>query len=61
MLKWIRIYLNLKSILIEKLIKIVGDNKSKGVINIFKEEIVKKGVKFTEKTLKANRLLTSQS
>ena len=44
--------LNLKSILIEKLIKIVGDNKSKGVFNIFKEEIVKKGVKFTEKTLK---------
>ena len=38
--------------LIEKLIKIVGDNKSKGVFNIFKEEIIKKGVKFTEKTLK---------
>ena len=43
---------NLKSVLIEKLIQIIGDNKSKGVFNIFKEEIVKKGVKFTEKTLK---------
>ena len=42
----------LKEILIGKLIKIIGNNKSQGVFNIFKEEIIKKGVKFTEKTFK---------
>jgi DNA-directed RNA polymerase subunit beta len=42
----------LKGVLIEKLIKIIGNNKSQGVFNIFKEEIIKKGVKFTEKTFK---------
>ena len=43
----------LKSILIEKLLSILGDNKSEGVINVFKEQVIKKGVKFTEKTLNA--------
>ena len=41
----------LKSILIEKLMTILGDNKSEGVINVFKEQVIKKGVKFTQKTL----------
>ena len=43
----------LKSTLIEKLLLILGDNKSEGVINVFKEQVIKKGVKFTEKTLKS--------
>ena len=43
----------LKSILIEKLLSILGDKKSEGVINVFKEQVIKKGVKFTEKTLKS--------
>jgi DNA-directed RNA polymerase subunit beta len=43
----------LKTILINKLLQIVGDEKSEGVINVFKEQVIKKGVKFTEKTLKS--------
>jgi DNA-directed RNA polymerase subunit beta len=43
----------LKAILIEKLITILGDKKSEGVINVFKEQVIKKGVKFTLKTLKS--------
>tara|TARA_B100001287_G_scaffold183714_1_gene154973 strand:- start:5725 stop:9537 length:3813 start_codon:yes stop_codon:yes gene_type:complete len=43
----------LKSVLITKLTTIIGDEKSEGVINIFKEQVIKKGVKFTEKTLKS--------
>ena len=43
----------LKSVLITKLTTILGDEKSEGVINIFKEQVIKKGVKFTEKTLKS--------
>ncbi len=43
---------SLKSVLIEKLLKIIGDKKCQGVFNNFKEEVIKKGVKFTEKTLK---------
>ena len=43
----------LKSTLIEKLLSVLGDNKSEGVINVFKEQVIKKGVKFTEKTLKS--------
>ncbi|MCB9197052.1 MAG: DNA-directed RNA polymerase subunit beta [Flavobacteriales bacterium] len=42
----------LKGILIEKLLGIIGDNKCQGVFNNFKEEVIKKGVKFTEKTLR---------
>ncbi len=42
----------LKGVLIGKLTEIVGDKKSKGVFNNYKEEVLKKGVKFTEKNLK---------
>ena len=43
----------LKSSLIEKLLSVLGTKKSEGVINVFKEQVIKKGVKFTEKTLKS--------
>ena len=43
----------LKSILISKLTQIIGDARSQGVTNVFKEQVIKKGVKFTEKTLKS--------
>ena len=43
----------LKSILIDKLMTIIGEKKSEGVINVFKEEVIKKGVKFNQKTLKS--------
>ncbi len=43
----------LKTILISKLTQILGNEKSQGVTNVFKEQVIKKGVKFTEKTLKA--------
>ena len=42
----------LNDILIGKLLEIIGDKKSKGIHNNFKEEVVKKGVKFSEKNLK---------
>ena len=42
---------SLKSKLAEKLIKIVGDKKSAGVFNNFKEELIKKGTKFSAKSL----------
>jgi len=41
----------LKGVLIDKLLQILGEHKSGGVFNNFKEEILKKGVKFTEKNL----------
>jgi len=41
----------LKKILIEKLLVILEGEKSAGVTNNFREEIVKKGSKFTEKSL----------
>ena len=41
----------LKGVLIDKLMVILGDNKSNGVFNNYKEEILKKGVKFTAKNL----------
>ena len=44
---------DVKSVLVNKLITIIGDNKSEGVKNYFNEEIIKKGVKFTEKGLLA--------
>ena len=43
----------LKGVLISKLMEIIGAEKSEGVINVFKEQVIKKGVKFTEKTLKS--------
>ncbi len=41
----------LKGVLIQKLIKILEGQKSAGVTNNFREEIIKKGSKFTEKSL----------
>jgi DNA-directed RNA polymerase subunit beta len=43
----------LKDKLIEKLIQILGEAKSAGVFNNFKEEIIKKGTKFVQKNLVA--------
>ncbi|HYG51079.1 MAG TPA: DNA-directed RNA polymerase subunit beta, partial [Flavobacteriales bacterium] len=43
----------LKNLLAEKLLTIIGEEKSAGVFNNFKEEIVKKGVKFSQKILTA--------
>jgi len=43
----------LKNLLAEKLLTIIGEEKSGGVFNNFKEEIVKKGVKFSQKILLA--------
>ncbi|HLP10475.1 MAG TPA: DNA-directed RNA polymerase subunit beta [Flavobacteriales bacterium] len=44
---------SLKNLLAEKLLTIIGEEKSAGVFNNFKEEIVKKGVKFSQKILLA--------
>jgi DNA-directed RNA polymerase subunit beta len=44
-------YAKLKTVLVDKLIKILEVQKSAGVTNNFREEIVKKGTKFTEKNL----------
>src|SRR5690606_37643554 len=44
-------YADLKSKLVDKLMEILGDNKSAGVFNNFKEEIIKKGTKFNTKNL----------
>ena len=41
----------LKGILIDKLLVILGEEKSAGVFNNYKEEILKKGIKFTAKNL----------
>ena len=43
----------LKGTLIEKLLEIIGANKSTGVFNNFKEEIIKKGTKFSTRNLDA--------
>ncbi len=42
---------DLKEILSDKLLKIIGEEKSAGVFNNFKEEVIKKGVKFAQKSL----------
>jgi DNA-directed RNA polymerase subunit beta len=44
-------YAKLKTVLVDKLIKILENQKSAGVTNNFREEIVKKGTKFSEKNL----------
>ncbi len=44
-------YAKLKTVLVEKLMKILENQKSAGVTNNFREEIVKKGTKFSEKNL----------
>jgi len=44
-------YASLKKHLVDKLLKIIGEEKSAGVFNNFREEIIKKGSKFSEKNL----------
>jgi len=46
-------YVALKKQLIQKLLQIIGEEKSVGVYNNFREEVIKKGVKFSEKNLMA--------
>ena len=41
----------LKEMLVEKLVKILGSNKANGVFNNYREELIKKGTKFTSKAL----------
>lgn len=43
----------LKNLLAEKLMTIIGEEKSAGVFNNFKEELIKKGVKFNQKAILA--------
>lgn len=43
----------LKEILSDKLLEILGENKSNGIFNNYREEIFKKGTKFTKKNLMA--------
>ncbi|NQZ37234.1 MAG: DNA-directed RNA polymerase subunit beta [Crocinitomicaceae bacterium] len=44
-------FAELKGRLVDKLIDIIGDTKSAGVFNNFKEEIIKKGTKFSARNL----------
>jgi len=44
-------YSELKEKLVDKLMVILGDNKSTGVFNNFREELIKKGTKFTAKAI----------
>jgi len=44
-------YASLKNVLIEKLLKLIGTNKSAGIFNNYKEEVIKKGIKITAKNL----------
>ena len=43
--------LHLKNILIEKILLIIDGNKSAGVFNNYKEEVIKKGIKISTKNL----------
>ncbi|MFK7756647.1 MAG: DNA-directed RNA polymerase subunit beta [Flavobacteriales bacterium] len=49
---------DLRKVLIEKLMKIVSGKTSQGVFNHYKEEQIKKGVKFTQKALLSLDFLT---
>ena len=44
-------FADLKEKLVDKLIQILGESKANGVFNNFKEELVKKGTKFSNKAL----------
>jgi DNA-directed RNA polymerase subunit beta len=44
-------YAALKDRLVDKLLAVIGEHKSAGVFNNFKEEIIKKGTKFTNKNI----------
>jgi DNA-directed RNA polymerase subunit beta len=48
---------DLQNQMISKLLTLLGDKKSKGVKNIFNEEVVPSGKKFTEKTISALNFL----
>lgn len=52
---------DLKKILVDKLMKLVGGKVSQGVSNFYKEEQVKKGVKFTQRILGSLDYLTINS
>ena len=52
---------DLKKVLVEKLMKLVGGKVCQGVNNYYKEEQVKKGVKFTQKILTSLDYLTINS
>ena len=52
---------DLKKILVDKLMKLVGGKVSQGVNNYYKEEQVKKGVKFTQRILGSLDYLTINS
>ena len=51
----------LKKVLVEKLMKLVGAKVCQGVNNYYKEEQVKKGIKFTQKILSSLDYLTINS
>ncbi len=46
-------FIDLKEKLVDKLMVILGEHKSSGVFNNFKEELIKKGTKFANKSLLA--------
>jgi DNA-directed RNA polymerase subunit beta len=46
-------FTELKEKLVDKLVLILGENKANGVFNNFKEELIKKGTKFSNKALLA--------
>jgi DNA-directed RNA polymerase subunit beta len=48
---------DLQNQMISKLLTLLGDKKSKGVKNIFNEEVIPSGKKFTEKTISALNFL----
>jgi DNA-directed RNA polymerase subunit beta len=52
---------DLKKVLVDKLMKLVGGKVSQGVNNYYKEEQVKKGVKFTQRILSSLDYLTINS
>jgi DNA-directed RNA polymerase subunit beta len=52
---------DLKKVLVDKLMKLVGGKVCQGVNNYYKEEQVKKGVKFTQKILSSLDYLTINS
>ena len=50
--------IQLKNLLVEKLMKMIGGRASQGVSNFYKEEQIKKGIKFTNKALQSIDFLT---
>jgi DNA-directed RNA polymerase subunit beta len=50
--------IQLKNLLVEKLMKMIGGRASQSVSNFYKEEQIKKGIKFTNKALQSIDFLT---